>query len=1088
MNTYLKTFHANISPSEGHPEDTYYFFAGGKCYTLATHDDESRARARAEAPHFMEIPDEALTHYTAEPVPVSNEVTTRVHFGRYDSEGIKIVHLAAMHIPEAEPNTEPVANPPIRPIRIGEDSFRFRPHHHIDWKSTAKTFLLHHPDVMSQDPEVSRIIDGYMDEPTMATYINNLAQQMRELGPPGKNSGWAHLEAMQIPSWGAKGSTNINYDNRVTGYQHNPVPEIKKTAGPALNILLKVAKNDNRLKNKKWRQASGTSVVSENGDNAHAGEFIAKPSVLSANSWNAQLSLSSEFHGLKSSLEVTDASQRKVKVTMNNYFVRYLSGYIQFYDASGTAISDSSWKPDKTDWSYLFTGLGTQYDNFRLLGIMSPINTFLAIPINSEPGSLEIPFTFPENATSARLYGCGLAAQGSNDYPHASVLASTFTGLFNLGIPGLMLAFAIGSQAYKQLYQAVEETAEDEQTKNLLKEFLKNFLIVAFKVTSSSISKGRPDYESFVKAVGNILIQKALQKIVIWIATQIATEEAAEEIPFVGWVLVAVNVAADVAQLAETIAETVTSPWLIENNISITAPCNVTVHPDPRNNGFPQGSSPAFTFKAIYKDTRPTITQHRDLSANFNDSTLAVDFTNHLGGQVKFEADFYLGDWLAAKATTGWMPNDLSHTSNVTLYLVQFPVPLTAQSVYTHQSRLFYENGTYEWHATSEACTATITSRNVDQNGYAIGDWNGLALSQRHGAIGWAWRAADTGLTACNSEQGGVQLYALQNVSIPGEQMKALKFSRCGFIVPTNIVYDVYPAKFLMENGNWVIRNGKPIPDPHDHDFGGYFLDPRWASMKFSEGGGYHLRRIDNLENSEPLVDSSNLSYGRFPSYPNPDQNNDAQVQPPNSITLHPSGHVIGVNSETCKIYILELETEGKADKDVPAAVAFGGQATHDDRAGLLMSPIAVTCSYEGTILILEKLSGGGRIQAFDLRGNPVNCFAGGSPFLSLPAGDRTYLDIAAVGGHQLAYVYVLYYDGSGNNVSDYHMDIYRYGRKVSGDNYLVGTEGVAAAKLAVDMWHTVYTLNFGPATDLRGNNAGHTTPSVSEWGPPTAR
>lgn len=1083
MTTYSKIFHANLSPAEGHPEDTYYFFAGGKRYPLTPHDDESRARAKAEAPHFMEIPNEALTHYTADPVPVSRVATIRVHFGRYDSEGIKIVHLAAMHIPESESETKPATNLPIQPIaRIADNSFRFHPHHHTDWTGTAKTFLLHHPDVMSQDPEVSRIINGYMDEPTMATYVNNLGRQMRELGPPGKDSGWARLEAMQIPSWGAKGSTKIDYDKPVTGYQHNPVDEIKKTAGPALNLLLKVAKNDNRLKNKKWRQASGTSVVSESGDNAHAMEFIAKPSVLSANSWNAQLSLSSEFHGLQSSLTIADASKRQVTVSLNNYFVRYLAAYIQFYDASGTAIHDGSWQPDEKDWSYLFTNLGElgsgiEYDDFRFLGLMQPIFTVLAIPVDSQPGSTEITFTFPDNATSARLCGCGLAAQGSNDYPKASALASSFTGIFNLGIPGFMLAFAVGAHAYKVLYDSVEEAAEDAPNVflALLKDILKDTVMGTIEDTTTG---GQPDYKTFVKAVGETLMKAALEKVVIWIASQIATEEAAEEIPFVGWVLLAVNIAADIAQLAETIAETVQSPWIIENHISVTAPCNVTVHPDPRHGAFPQGGSPAFTFKAIYKDKRPTITQHRDLSANFNDSTLAVEFTNHLGGQVKFEADFYLGDWLAAKATTGWMPNDLSHTSNVTLYLVQVPVPLTSRSVYKHQSRLFYENGTYEWHATSAPCAETITSRNADQNGYAIGDWNGLALSQRHGAIGWAWRAADTGY-------GDVQLYALQNVNIPGEQMKALKFSRCGFIPPTNIVYDVYPAKFKMENGNWVIKNGKPVPDPNDFDFGGYFLDPRRASGAFSEGAGYHLRRIDNLENSDPLVGSSNVSYGRFPSYPNPDRNHDAQVQPPNSITLHPSGHVIGVNSETCKIYILELETEGKADKDVPAAVTFGGQATHDDRAGLLMSPVAVTCSYEGTILILEKLSGGGRIQAFDLRGNPVNCFEGGSPFLSLPGGNRTYLDIAAVGGHQLAYIYVLYYEGSGNNVSDYHMDIYRYGRKVLGNNYLVGTEGVAAAKLAVDMWHTVYTLNFGATTNLQGYNAGHTVPSISEWVPP---
>ncbi|NEP05260.1 MULTISPECIES: hypothetical protein [unclassified Okeania] len=123
MNNYKTTFHANLSLTEGHPEDTYYFFAGGKRYPLNLHDDESRRQAKAAAPHLAEIADEELTHYTAEPVTVSSEMTTRVHIGRYDSDGIKIVHLASMHIPEPDANVE---SAPIEGIPWEN----FRMHHH----------------------------------------------------------------------------------------------------------------------------------------------------------------------------------------------------------------------------------------------------------------------------------------------------------------------------------------------------------------------------------------------------------------------------------------------------------------------------------------------------------------------------------------------------------------------------------------------------------------------------------------------------------------------------------------------------------------------------------------------------------------------------------------------------------------------------------------------------------------------------------------------------------------------------------------------------------------------------------------------
>ena len=141
------------------------------------------------------------------------------------------------------------------------------------------------------------------------------------------------------------------------------------------------------------------------------------------------------------------------------------------------------------------------------------------------------------------------------------------------------------------------------------------------------------------------------------------------------------------------------------------------------------------------------------------------------------------------------------------------------------------------------------------------------------------------------------------------------------------------------------------------------------------------------------------------------------------------------------------------------------------------------------------------RVQAFDLLGNPVNRFfdANGQPssFLNLSTtGDNTYLDVVAVGDQKMTYIYVLYYTGDGGAVADYHMAIYQYGTTAPASNPLVTTDGIAAAKLAVDMWHSAYTLNYQLVTDGQGNPAGpqtsstgpsgRTVPSVSEWLPPT--
>jgi hypothetical protein len=83
---------------------------------------------------------------------------------------------------------------------------------------------------------------------------------------------------------------------------------------------------------------------------------------------------------------------------------------------------------------------------------------------------------------------------------------------------------------------------------------------------------------------------------------------------------------------------------------------------------------------------------------------------------------------------------------------------------------------------------------------------------------------------------------------------------------------------------------------------------------------------------------------------------------------------------------------------------------------------------------------------------------------------------------------------GDGSDPSDYKVAIYQYGDQAPAVNPLVETSGVPAARLAVDMWHSLYTLNYamtandgvsaGPVGAGTGP-AGRTVPSISEWLPP---
>ncbi len=467
---------------------------------------------------------------------------------------------------------------------------------------------------------------------------------------------------------------------------------------------------------------------------------------------------------------------------------------------------------------------------------------------------------------------------------------------------------------------------------------------------------------------------------------------------------------------------------------------------------------------------------------------------NTLGGKVRFEVDYKLEHWMAAQASSGSLNNDEVQAEQVDLFLVQNPVPLRSTTVYKHEAILQFDNGNYLWQPSQTPPTATVGRRDPAPTGNAISDWSGLSLSQRHAMIGFAWKAAGMGIGECGTGAAG-QLFAMMNVDIPGRNMVSVKFPDCGFSGSTQLLYDPYPAKFLMANGQWVIGpDHNPTPDPHDVRLGNYYLDPRPAGLPISGGGGIHLRKVTlDATTRFDMSDQHDRSYGRFDFQP------DDQI----AFSMHPAGYVIGVSSNTKKIHILPV-LGPLSDVASVVAFPFAGEALNDRRRGLIYSPIAVTCSYDGTIFILEDLRGqagvahAARVQAFDLHGNPVSCFTENgepSPFFRIGDASTTVLDIAAVGNEVTTYLYVLYYDGRGLDSSDYHVAIYCRGSQVPPQQPLLTADGVAAAKITVDMWHTLYTLNYAMTTNGAGNPngpqsggntgpAGMTVPSLSEWIP----
>ena len=153
-----------------------------------------------------------------------------------------------------------------------------------------------------------------------------------------------------------------------------------------------------------------------------------------------------------------------------------------------------------------------------------------------------------------------------------------------------------------------------------------------------------------------------------------------------------------------------------------------------------------------------------------------------------------------------------------------------------------------------------------------------------------------------------------------------------------------------------------------------------------------------------------------------------------------------------------------------------------------MTGPTVATIAPDGTILVLEAGNPTAkptpipsRLQAFNLGANAIPFFAKQPDphFLTLtatPNDQWQYLDIAA---EYSGLLYVLSYN---QNTFLYRLDI--YDPTQADTTPIATTQHINAAKLTVDFWRSVYTLNY-EVLQLPG--PGITEPTVSLWVPTDA-
>jgi hypothetical protein len=894
---------------------------------------------------------------------------------------------------------------------------------------TATSLVFLYPEVMNLNTEHgTEIINAIQSfpcagsDPKCAPFLNTLAFQVASKWPATTSGGWATLVQQ----------TDLD-DKPVVDGQGRPVyryeldDTIAATAGNVAQEILKGFIFDNTtFAGSNWHATEGITAVDQ-GSTAQAN--------IEATGFNvqAQYPVGSTLHGVEFvGLQVVDQAKRTVQLQVKNEYLRFLTAFVQFFPPGADTENDAEALPVDNPQP-----LDTQRSQF-----VKMINTdgqVMGIPLIGDTiPTTNIEFSVPTEAAMARVLFGSLGLGGKAFCPEA-VAGSGFTLAINLGLPTMLLALGVGGAPDASLL--LGGVLSDVPLLTALIGQLIDAVVGENPAYRDGIFAASPTgaLTGFLVGAGNVAIKTLLRfspDIAAKVLGFVTAEDLLEAAPFLGPALQIISIIATAAALAQTISEVLLNPALFDNTLSLTMDTTVTINHDPNDFQFPararQYKVTATYAKAVTRTATGAI-------APGQVDPIAVTFTGvPSGGTVTIEIVLTTDDgWIVGHSLdpdtqqvgpVGPIVNTVAQASAISITIRELLIPLTANTQYLHDLKLEYQNGQHVWVQTP-APTATLVNLCNGQDN-ALCTLTGITVHTRTGMAGYGFEAGN--LTSCGDGSRG-SFHTIQNLFLGQDPDRAFKHLGCGFATPVGIVYD-------------------SLSRATGHHF---FLQPR------ADGQGFDVRSV-TLDDTTPFNLNQTLSWGRF-------------TQDSDSLAVHPSGYVVGVNRQNHKMEILQLPNQPVDAATAPTAVPFGVMKSgFGTRAGLMNEPVAVAVSPKMGILVLEQ--GNRRVQAFDVAGNPVKQFSGQTTNM-MPLRDEgagvVYLDL---GIESQGYLYVLSYVNNGQAVSDYRLDIY-----TPEGSFLTRTTGIAAARMAVDAFRNVYALNYETLA-----NAPRIEPSLSQWVPST--
>jgi hypothetical protein len=1051
------TLHFDLSDTGLEDLEIHAFGSEDDGVRLQMHDGESRAHFRNENPALVEVADEDLTHFI-EDVSLPSDALQLYWVTGCLENGEDALAGMNVHVPErvlmalaesaAARGRRHVRSAKMRHYGIGAQGQNLMDLYpnvasFVSIFDTATALLFQQQELLNinleQGASILELIQSLPcseNDPNCLPFIDTLAFRIANAWP-ATESGMVEVGGRMVQAW-ARVVPVIGVDGQpVLDSEGNPSmsydvsDEIARTALSTAHEIRNFILNSAEFEGFNWHPTRGRTT-----DEQQVGQASSRSRVFVSGlqGGTPQVQVVGEHaqgtttYGLEfTRIAIVDQGKRTVEIEVRNHYVRFVSAFVRFANEAG----DLPLTPGDQN---------TQRSQF--VRLVNPNYTVFGVPLLGDLVERQtFRFDIPTDATKARLILGSLGVGGEAFSPEA-LPASVATLGFNIGIPTLLLA--TGAVAGGVLQKSITGFLQSPGGRTALTLMIVRCIALAGPSVANGIygTKNSGNATPVLASLGSAMVSiitsaDEFSAIAIQIGLVFISNRVGDIALPLSWAFKAAALAADAATLAQTIAEVLASPAVFTNTLSLQMRTRVTIVKDPRNATFP---ARARHYEVTLTYDQASKVAHKmtgTIEAGREEEIEVVFDAVPSGGNVSVEVILRSDDdWIAGGSTgadgelgpVGPIPNNPQMAGEIEITIKEQLVPITAQTRFEHLRKLEYRSGAHTWVAGAPAPTATRADLCQGQDD-RLCNLVGITISQRTGNLGYGFQAGGQGVSFCGEASGGV-MYLIQNISVAAGNDRNLKQLPCGFRQPAGIIYD------RLGPANGIGRN--------------FFVRPT--------ADGFFVQSI-RLDATTPFDLTTPLSWGRF-------------SQPMDSLALHPMGYVVGVNRNTHKMEILQLPAAAVDSSQAPDAIPFAVQkAGEGDRAGLLSVPVAVTV-FEGAILVLE--AGNRRVQAFDVSGNPVNLFAGGTQSaFPLTQGDLTYLDLGVDG---LGYVYALAYVGSGANVSDYRLDVY-----TPEGQFLTRTEGLAAARLTVDTFRSVYTLNY---ETLAG--APRVEPSLSHWVPST--